>query len=947
MAGNQLLIRVGADVSKAARALNDINGQVQGMATKANKAAKVFNVAMAGVAAGAAVQLARELFELGSAVEETADKFGVVMGPAVEQAAEFVDEFAVRAGFTKRELQDLMSNTVILAKGFGMAAGEAATFSEEIVRTAADMASLNNLPTADVLNRINMALAGETQSLKTLTGFISQADVVARARLETGKETVAAITREERALATLAIIQERAADSMGNLDLTQDSAANTAKRVSAQFRQLRDELGSALLPVFAQLLGALDNSNGLFDIMRTLIDWTAKAAVVFVGVLQSAVVAAQGLGNGLMLVVNVIKALSDDTYSLKDAWDSYKTREGELQAQGEAILDNAKAAWAATSAAKEWASAGDDLAGSLDDATASAEAQAAAAEALAEREAKVAEAIQNRLDIMQQSAAIASRATSDVVREIREIGAAIREEWKAQDMADATAAEFARSLEGLKESQAVVAQMADDDAQRLKDNFVAAASAIGQAFGDVGRAIGDIVGQLASGNVFGAGLAFATMGIGAITRESASERRRREAEEAAAERAQQLADAIADLHNALRDELPIRRMVALGLNDELRTRKLAEQHLEEFTDFINTNLMIPFEDVLVNKVFSGSEASAIFRAFESQDLDFLRGISDSLAGMGGDAGALKALIDQFIDLIEVQGLEADALKATQERAARAKELEGVLRGLSFAERRAIVDGNDRAAVVARLNAAHAEELAALNELLIAGEITRAEFEAWAQLLGDEFAAALADFDEAAREAAEAAEAAAEAERFRAMVDMENLELRYLVLLGMDKEALALRHKIELLEAIEAGRSAEYIALLNTIHAEELRQFELRRAEKAAQDAARAARSQASATREVAKAANEAANGASRIVNAPTGWTFGALRNSVLRGDIGAPGGGGGSSVRIEPGAITVQAAPGQDPVTISEAVLDRIATAIGDRIRSGGYNPFTNVAEGF
>lgn len=946
-----LLFRIGADISDLQRKFQQAEKEVKGIAGAAQKAGKVMKGALALGAAVYASQAARQLFELGSAVEETADKFRVVMGPAIHEADAFVKSFANNAGLTTRELRDLYSNTVILAKGFGQGANEAAAFGEEVIRTAADMGSLFNRNTADVLERVNAALAGETEGLKTLVGAITQADVTTKA-LELSQKSVATeLTRAERATATLALIQERAADSADNLNLTHDSAANTARRVSARFRELRDELASAVLPVFAQLFGALDGNNALFEHLRTLIDWTAKAAVVLVAVFQNAIVVAQQLANTFALVKNALRAMTDGTYSMRDAWDEYKTRETELAAQAQAILDGAKAAWASVDAKESLEEAENAVAAAVGAATQAAEAAVAA-------ENKRKTAIENRLALMRQVTEIENRSTSNIVAEIRARGNAIRA--AREQAAETQAAEEAMRAEFEKTAQAardILARMADEDSARLRDNFVGAAEAIGEAFGDAGRAIGSLVGQLAEGNAVGFGLGLLTMGIGAMGKESASERRRREHEEAAAKRAKELADAIAELSRALSEELPIRRLVALGLQDELKARRQAQAHAEEFEEWINTNLMIPYQDVLVNQVFSGSAASDIFRAFESQNIGFLQGIADSLSTeFGTTENALRNLILQFIDMIEVQGLEAAALKAEQERGERAVELAEALRGFDYAARRAALAGDELGVAMAELERSHADQAAALYEQLVAGEISAAEYERFAELLQDEFVAGVEAARAAAEAAAQAEEALAIAREHAAYMATENLRVRLLQMQGVAREALLLQQKLELLEAVNEERGAEYMAILRQIHAEQLKQLAEREAAEAARKAAEAQREvERSTTRAAAatKEASRAIDGMSKVLNGPAGFTFAATRNAVLRAGgvpVGSAALGSGTSssvVNIAPGAISVTTQPGQSEAVIAEQLLDGIAALIDGRLRAGGSNPLSFPNEGF
>lgn len=232
-----------------------------------------------GFAALAALRIGRQLFQIGSAAEEVASKYRTVFGPAVKEVNSFLEENARQMGLTTAEAQDLVATTGAIAQGMGATRQASAEMAIAITQLSADLSSFNDIPVEDTQRRITSALVGERESLKQLGIVVQQADVDQRALLETGKERAAQLTQLEKAEATLTLITEKAGVAVGDLGRTQDSAANTARRVTAAFRQLREDIAKDMLPVFAKLLTTLDENRGA---LLAIGEASAKAAELVV-----------------------------------------------------------------------------------------------------------------------------------------------------------------------------------------------------------------------------------------------------------------------------------------------------------------------------------------------------------------------------------------------------------------------------------------------------------------------------------------------------------------------------------------------------------------------------------------------------------------------------------------------------------------------------------------
>lgn len=190
------------------------------------------------------------------AAEEAAAAFNTTFGPSVARVAAFVEEFANKAGFAEFELEQMLATTGAVVQGLGATEEQSADLSTSMATLAGDVASFSNASggAKAVLKALQSAINGEREALKTYGLAISEAEVQQIALNETGKASVKELTRLEKATATVTLAYQKAGKMVGDLDRTQDSAANTMRRVSAQFKELQVEIGTKLIPTLSKML---------------------------------------------------------------------------------------------------------------------------------------------------------------------------------------------------------------------------------------------------------------------------------------------------------------------------------------------------------------------------------------------------------------------------------------------------------------------------------------------------------------------------------------------------------------------------------------------------------------------------------------------------------------------------------------------------------------------
>jgi hypothetical protein len=322
-------------------------GKMGGALKAAAGGAVIATTALAGVAFAG-----KKIFDLGAGIDETASKFNTVFGPkGSAQMNEFLDGFANKAGLTTNEAKALVSTTGAIAQGMGFGQVESAKMAAEITKLSGDLSSFNNLPTEEVLMAVNSALTGEREQMKRLGIVIKEADVQQLALVQSGKTVASTLTQQEKATATLALITSKAGVAVGDLDRTQGSAANVARRLWAQFKELRDLLAQALMPVFKEILTSISNQSGKFDEMKEKIianssviaAWGRVAVSAFLFVAKTIMAPIKVIGNLIQMFGNLTVAtkafFTKDKALREEAMEDYvKNQQEAFNAIGDPVV---------------------------------------------------------------------------------------------------------------------------------------------------------------------------------------------------------------------------------------------------------------------------------------------------------------------------------------------------------------------------------------------------------------------------------------------------------------------------------------------------------------------------------------------------------------------------------------------------------------------------------
>tara|TARA_R100000655_G_scaffold29818_3_gene60262 strand:+ start:4748 stop:6736 length:1989 start_codon:yes stop_codon:yes gene_type:complete len=250
-------------LDKVSNSARDLDNEVNNTTTSNQRFGKSMSGLQKTAVAGGAIFAGKLLFDFSKeainaavSAEEAAAAFETTFGTAADRATKFLENFANKAGLTVGEAQQLQATLGAVAQGIGFTQEESADLSISLTKIAADVASFSNISAGaePVLNAFRSALVGEREALKTYGIAIVEAEVQTKAFEQTGKTSADALTRQEKALATLTLIQEKAGVQIGDLDRTLDSFANQSRAAGAELRELKEEIGDELIPALAEML---------------------------------------------------------------------------------------------------------------------------------------------------------------------------------------------------------------------------------------------------------------------------------------------------------------------------------------------------------------------------------------------------------------------------------------------------------------------------------------------------------------------------------------------------------------------------------------------------------------------------------------------------------------------------------------------------------------------
>ena len=258
-------------VDRYSRNLAKISAQTdrfKAKAHQASQAAKRFGGAMKDMGQSLTARLTLPLTLVGGAMvklasdaQETQSKFNFLFNEMEESANKQALIFAKSYGVGRTAARDMISTLGDLTQNMGFSQKESFELSLKLNQLAVDVASFKNVSGgAEQVSRAFMsALVGEREALKTLGVAINENMVKMQIMKMLKRGDRFESEEQAKALATVALLQERFSSSMGDFAKTRKQFANQLRIAKARLADVGETLGTMLLPILTKFLRLFNN----------------------------------------------------------------------------------------------------------------------------------------------------------------------------------------------------------------------------------------------------------------------------------------------------------------------------------------------------------------------------------------------------------------------------------------------------------------------------------------------------------------------------------------------------------------------------------------------------------------------------------------------------------------------------------------------------------------
>jgi hypothetical protein len=284
--------------NKAERAADKFDGEVKNITKNVKKAKNpmeklgksigtAFKVGVVVAFGKQILDATMQMANLALEAEESAAAFEITFGSAAKETTRFVHDMAHAFGMTRAEMQQQMAVTGSVIQGLGFTSDAAADMSTEIMNLSGDLAAFMNIQEGAIVpaNAITKALTGEREMLKSMGIVLRQVEVDQKALTMTNKASTSQLTDQERAAASLMLIEEKMGHIKGQLGREAEGAANQMRQLRAEFKEARTEVGEALLPAFEVFIPVV---RDLIPVFKTIMSTVSNVVQILLGALMPA-----------------------------------------------------------------------------------------------------------------------------------------------------------------------------------------------------------------------------------------------------------------------------------------------------------------------------------------------------------------------------------------------------------------------------------------------------------------------------------------------------------------------------------------------------------------------------------------------------------------------------------------------------------------------------------
>ena len=242
------------------------------------------------LAAGAAA------VKFASDYNESLNKVDVSFKSSSIQVKEFAKNSLESFGIAESTALDMAAAYGDMGTSMGLTTGQAAKMSTSLVGLAGDLASFKNI-SIDIANTaISSIFTGETESLKKLGIVMTEVNLKHFALNSGITKTYETMSQAEKVQLRYNYILSVTKNAQGDFERTQGGAANQTRIFTESLKQVGQQLGAVILPLFTKVITAINEKIKAFG---KLSEGTKTVIVVVAGLV--AVIGQLLLGIGAIL----------------------------------------------------------------------------------------------------------------------------------------------------------------------------------------------------------------------------------------------------------------------------------------------------------------------------------------------------------------------------------------------------------------------------------------------------------------------------------------------------------------------------------------------------------------------------------------------------------------------------------------------------------------------
>ncbi|GAB3251383.1 hypothetical protein GCM10027425_09280 [Alteromonas gracilis] len=249
-----LRVDIVTDAKKVGPGVDQADSKLGRLSGTAKKVGLAVGAGLA-VAGAAAVKIGYDTLQSASRVQQSMGALETVYGRNAGQVKKWASAAAESVGLAKSEYAELSSLIGSQLQGMGVAQGESAKKSNDLIKIGADLAATYGGTAKEAVEALSSALRGETDPIERYGISLKASDVAAKKAALGLEGLTGKADKQATATASLALIQEAGARSTGAFARESNTLAGQQQRLSARFENLKATLGEKLLPIATKALG--------------------------------------------------------------------------------------------------------------------------------------------------------------------------------------------------------------------------------------------------------------------------------------------------------------------------------------------------------------------------------------------------------------------------------------------------------------------------------------------------------------------------------------------------------------------------------------------------------------------------------------------------------------------------------------------------------------------